>query len=62
MSLSTPDKRTLEKQKKLLIKKIMGWIRQCFNDREIGFHPFILCVSIKPSVNSRCATIQSYPN
>ncbi|CAD8198641.1 unnamed protein product [Paramecium octaurelia] len=62
MSFGTPDKRTLEKQKKLLIKKIMGWIRQCFNDRQIGFHPFILCVSIKPSVNQRCATIQSYPN
>ncbi|CAD8119461.1 unnamed protein product [Paramecium sonneborni] len=56
------SQKPIQKQKKLLIKKIMGWIRQALNVREIGFHPLILCVSIKPSVNQRCATLQSYPN
>ncbi|CAD8089703.1 unnamed protein product [Paramecium primaurelia] len=62
MRQNNSTKRTIEKQKKLLIKKIMSWVRQSFNNRQIGFHPFVLCVSIKPSINQRCATIQSYPN
>jgi hypothetical protein len=40
--------KTIEKQKKLLMKKLMNWIRLEFNSREIGFHLLLLCVSIKP--------------
>ncbi|CAD8202504.1 unnamed protein product [Paramecium octaurelia] len=59
------DQRTqkpLDKQKKLLIKKIMIWARQGFNSRNIGFHPFLLCASIKPGAQKRHTTLQSYPN
>ncbi|CAK60791.1 unnamed protein product (macronuclear) [Paramecium tetraurelia] len=52
----------LDKQKKLLIKKIMIWVRQGFNSRNIGFHPFLLCASIKPGAQKRHTTLQSYPN
>lgn len=51
MTINNSTKRTYDKQKKLLIKKIMSWVRQSFNKHEIGFHPFLLCVSIKPSIN-----------
>ncbi|CAD8096147.1 unnamed protein product [Paramecium primaurelia] len=57
-----PILKSKDKQKKLLIKKIMIWARQGFNSRNIGFHPFLFCASIKPGAQTRHTTLQSYPN
>lgn len=44
------------------MKCALNALRQYFNEKQIGFHPLIVCVSIKPGSEHRCSSLQSYPN